>query len=105
MLVKVGFLYYWLISCLISVALYQLLKLLIYKAVSDLFKLQQPPPQYTANPILLFLLTLGFIMLLVCLHLRDIYINPLVTTIKPLKRTFDEVKIRVIKIATFGITL
>jgi hypothetical protein len=38
-------------------------------------------------------------------HIRDIYINPLVSTIKPIKRTFDIVKIRIIKIATFGITI
>ena len=31
--------------------------------------------------------------------------NPLVSTIKPVKRTFDLVKVRVIKIATFGITV
>lgn len=31
--------------------------------------------------------------------------NPLVSTIKPVKRTFDIVKVRVIKIATFGITM
>ena len=105
MLVKVGFFYYWLVSCLISATLYQLLKQVIYKTVSELFRLQQPPPQYLLNPIILFLSLLTFIMVLVGLHIRDIYINPLVSTIKPLKRTFDVVKIRVIKIATFGITL
>jgi len=105
MLIKVGFFYYWLASCLVSVILYQILKIIVYKAVSDLFKLQQPPPQYIMSPIVLFLVILGFIMTLVGLHIRDIYINPLVSTIKPLKRTFDVVKIRIIKIATFGITL
>jgi len=39
------------------------------------------------------------------MHIREIYINPLVSTIKPVKRTFDLVKVRVIKVATFGITL
>lgn len=105
MLIKVGFFYYWLVSVLLSVVLYQILKLSIYSTVANLFKLQQPPPQYMISPILLFFFLLGFIMVLVCLHIRDIYVNPLVSTIKPLKRTFDVVKIRVIKIATFGITL
>lgn len=31
--------------------------------------------------------------------------NPLVSTIKPVKRTFDVVKVRVIRVATFGITV
>lgn len=105
MLIKVGFFYYWLVSVLLSIAMYQILKVLIYKTVSDLFKLQHAPPQYLLSPLLLFFLILAFIMVLVSLHIRDIYVNPLVSTIKPLKRTFDVVKIRVIKIATFGITI
>ena len=105
MLIKVGFFYYWLVSVALSTALYLLLKILIYNTVANLFKLQQPPPQYVLSPIILFFVLISFIMALVSLHLREIYVNPLVSTIKPLKRTFDVVKIRVIKIATFGITM
>ena len=105
MLIKVGFFYYWLVSVLLSIAMYQILKVFIYNRVADLFQLQHPPPQYILSPLLLFFVILAFIMVLVSLHIRDIYVNPLVSTIKPLKRTFDVVKIRVIKIATFGITV
>jgi hypothetical protein len=105
MLIKVGFFYYWLASVVVSIGMYQILKVFIYSTVAELFKLQCAPPQYMVSPILLFFLILAFIMVLVSLHIRDIYVNPLVSTIKPLKRTFDVVKIRVIKIATFGITM
>lgn len=37
-------------------------------------------------------------------HIRKIYTAPLSLTIKPLKRTFDEVKIRIIHLSTFGIS-
>lgn len=56
-------------------------------------------------PFLIFLLVFAFTIGLAILHIREIYINPLVSTIKPVKRTFDIVKVRVIKIATFGITV
>jgi hypothetical protein len=105
MLVKVGFLYYWLGSCLLSVLLYQLFKVLLYELIADLFRAQAPPPQYLLAPFALFLLIFAFVLTLVILHIREIYVNPLVTTIKPVKRTFDVVKVRVVKIATFGITL
>lgn len=64
----------------------------------------EAPPHYIFKPILWFISIFGFIMTLVILHISKIYMNPLATTIKPLKRTFDLVKVRVIKIATFGIT-
>ncbi len=105
MLVKVGFLYYWLFSCIASVILYQLVKIVLYSTIADIFKTEAPPPQYLASPAIWFLLIFGFVITLVILHIREIYINPLVSTIKPVKRTFDLVKVRVIKIATFGITL
>ena len=78
---------------------------MIYHFVADLFKCQAAPPQYIKSPFILFFVVFGFIMALVILHIREIYINPLVSTIKPVKRTFDLVKIRLIKIATFGITI
>jgi hypothetical protein len=56
-------------------------------------------------PFLTFLLIFAFTIGLAIMHIRSIYINPLVSTIKPVKRTFDVVKVRVIKMATFGITL
>ena len=105
MLVKVGFLYYWLISCLISVVIYQVFKVFLYSFISDLFRSQNVPPQYWRSPFILFFLLVGFTLALVILHIREIYVNPLVSTIKPVKRTFDLVKVRVIKIATFGISM
>lgn len=105
MLVKVGFLYYWLISCLVSVVIYQVFKVFLYSFISDLFRSQNVPPQYWRSPFILFFLLVGFTLALVILHIREIYVNPLVSTIKPVKRTFDLVKVRVIKIATFGISM
>lgn len=105
MLVKVGFLYYWLVSCLVSVVIYQVFKVFLYSFISDLFQSQNVPPQYWRSPFILFFLLAGFTLTLVILHIREIYVNPLVSTIKPVKRTFDLVKVRVIKIATFGITM
>lgn len=37
-------------------------------------------------------------------HIFNIYTAPLSLTIKPIKRTFDEVKIRIIHLATFGVS-
>ena len=105
MLVKVGFLYYWLASCFISALLYQILKFIFYSLITDVFKSQHVPPQYISKPFVLFFVLLAFTLSLVILHIRQIYVNPLVSTIKPVKRTFDLVKVRVIKIATFGITI
>lgn len=56
-------------------------------------------------PFLTFLFIFIFTIGLAIMHIRSIYVNPLVSTIKPVKRTFDVVKVRVIKMATFGITL
>ena len=105
MLVKVGFIYYWLLSCVVSVGLYQGCKWSFYWLMADLFGSKSAPPLPLLPPIVLLLLVFGFTLGLVVVHIREIYVNPLVSTIKPVKRTFDLVKIRVIKIATFGITV
>lgn len=55
-------------------------------------------------PVVLFVLVLGFTLGLSIGHIQKIYMMPLVETIKPIKRTFDLVKIRVIRMATFGIS-
>jgi len=67
--------------------------------------IQGIPPQNIASAVILFLVVFSFTIVLIVMHIREIYINPLVSTIKPVKRTFDLVKVRVIKIATFGITM
>lgn len=104
MLVKVGFLYYWLISAVISAFLFWLTKQIIYNSVSSMFFYDSPPQKLIYVVILLFAIII-FTVGLAILHIRQIYINPLVSTIKPVKRTFDLVKVRIIKIATFGITV
>jgi hypothetical protein len=62
-------------------------------------------PQDYLEAVIIFISVFTFSIGLSIHHIRNIYINPLVSTIKPVKRTFDVVKIRVIKIATFGITI
>lgn len=52
----------------------------------------------------LFIGVFGLSQFLVINHIRNIYIAPLSLTIKPLKRTFDEVKIRIIHLSTFGVS-
>ncbi len=78
MLVKVGFLYYWLFSCLGSAVLYQILKWVLYNSISALFKSQAPPPQYIQSPFIVFFVIFGFTMALIVLHIREIYVSPLV---------------------------
>lgn len=70
MLEKVGFFKYWLLSCIISVILYQILKIMIYNFVANLFKCQAAPPQYILTPFILFIAVFGFIMALVISHIR-----------------------------------
>lgn len=47
---------------------------------------------------------LGLSVTLAMNHIQKIYTAPLSLTIKPLKRTFDEVKIRIIHLSTFGLS-
>ena len=70
MLVKVAFLYYWLISCLVSVVIYQVFKVFLYSFISDLFQSQNVPPQYWRSPFILFFLLTAFTLTLVILHIR-----------------------------------
>ena len=56
-------------------------------------------------PFLLFFLIFMFVEWKSIGHIRNIMNNPLSETIKPVKRTFDVVKVRVIHIATFGISV
>jgi hypothetical protein len=70
MLVKVGFFYYWLGSCLISVVLYQLIKAILYWLISDLFMSQSIPPQNLVSALVLFLLVFSFTIALIIMHIR-----------------------------------
>lgn len=103
MLVKVGFLYYWLVSSFISASLFHLTKYVLYYQISQVLNFGVPNLKNTST-IILFLSVFALIMWLVISHIRSIYTNPLVSTIKPVKRTFDLVKVRIIKMATFGIS-
>lgn len=70
MLVKVGFLYYWLFSSLASALLYQITKWVLYAAIANLFRTQSPPPQYVQSPFLVFAAVFGFTVTLIVLHIR-----------------------------------
>lgn len=103
LMVKVGYLYYWIATTLGSVLLYMLLKVGIYGAICSKLgfgTIRQP----FINLVVLALAILSFILVLVWTHLHRIYADPLSETIKPVKRTFDVVKVRVIHIATFGVS-
>lgn len=70
MLVKVGFLYYWLFSCFSSACLYQIFKWILYNTVAAIFKSQATPPLNAWSPVILFLTIFGFTMTLIILHIR-----------------------------------
>lgn len=57
------------------------------------------------NLPILFLIIFFFLQFVIYVHIQRIYTNPLSETIKPVKRTFDVVKVRVIHVATFGVSL
>jgi hypothetical protein len=63
-----------------------------------------PIEQNYSSAFWLFVTVFGLSQFFVLTHLRNIYIAPLSLTIKPLKRTFDEVKIRIIHLSTFGVS-
>lgn len=102
--IKVGFAYYWLATAVASVMLYFLLKLVLYRLICGKLNFATTF-QPVSNLFVLLTLVLSFIGILVYQHIKEIYTNPLSETIKPVKRTFDVVKVRVIHIATFGVTL
>jgi hypothetical protein len=63
----------------------------------------QPINQNIGEAVMLFVCVLLFSQLTCVSHILKIYGNNIVESMKPFKRTFDIVKIRVIKMATFGI--
>lgn len=104
LLVKVGYFNYWIITTVVSVFLYFLLKLIFYYAICTKLgfgTIAQP----FQNLFIISFLVLTFVLTLVYHHIKRIYTNPLSETIKPVKRTFDVVKIRVIHVATFGVSI
>ena len=70
MLVKVGFFYYWLLSCTVSVVLYVAAKAWLYGLIAELFWSQGVPPQPKLTPLLLLACLLVFIIGLVVMHMR-----------------------------------
>lgn len=101
---KVGFSKYWVISTSLSVLLYCICKLIFYKVICSKLGFVTIS-QSIKTPIIIFMAVIFFIAILIYSHIRRIYTNPLNETIKPVKRTFDVVKVRVIHVATFGVTL
>jgi hypothetical protein len=102
--IKVGYIHYWLATIFVSVVLYFILKLIFYKAICSKLNvavISQP----LINLPTLFILVFFFIQILVYQHIHRIYTNSLSETIKPVKRTFDVVKVRIIHVATFGISM
>ena len=102
--IKVGYIYYWVVTIFVSVLLYFILKIIFYKAICS--KLNSPViSQPLINLPTLFILVFIFIQVLIYQHIHRIYTNSLSETIKPVKRTFDVVKVRIIHVATFGISI
>ena len=81
-----------------------LLKYVLIKFICDLLHFDSILHQNYYSAFWLFIFVLGLSMGLALNHINKIYTAPLSLTIKPLKRTFDEVKIRIIHLATFGIS-
>jgi hypothetical protein len=104
LLVKVGYIYYWLATTAASIALYFLLKLVFYYAICTRLGFGTISQPYSNLPIIFSLIML-FILTLLYEHIFRIYTNPLSETIKPVKRTFDVVKVRIIHVATFGLSM
>ena len=104
LLVKVGYVKYWVTAVAASVVIYCFIKFVLYVAVTSRLHFNMIP-QPVSLPFILFFLVLGFIEWVSIMHIRHILTHPLSETIKPVKRTFDVVKIRVIHIATFGISV
>lgn len=103
-IVKIGFFYYWLFSSLVSILLYMLIKYFFIKYVCNILHYDSILQQNYHSALYLFIFVLALSMGLAYSHINNIYTSPLSLTIKPLKRTFDEVKIRIIHLSTFGIS-
>jgi hypothetical protein len=69
MLVKVGFLYYWLASAIVSTFLYWLTKEILYQSISSVLDYSSPP-QVMLYPFLVFTLIFGFTISLAIMHIR-----------------------------------
>lgn len=75
-MIKVGYLYYWIATVLVSVLVYFLLKLVFYSAICSKLGFGTVTQPYL-NPLLLILLLLSFTLTLISLHLYRIHTNPL----------------------------
>ena len=102
-LVKIGYFYYWLLSSLVSIAIYIILKFFMIGSICNMLGFSHLA-QNMVSAVALFLFVFILSITLCIDHIYDIYISPLVSTIKPIKRTFDEVKVRIIHLSTFGIS-
>lgn len=102
MLKNVGHFYYWLVVSLCSIFLFIALKYVLIRVICAQLH-YEPIAQSLTEPFVLFLSVLLFSQTTCVLHMMRIYANSIVESMKPFKRTFDVVKIRVIKMATFGL--
>lgn len=102
-LIKIGFMYYWLASSLLSILLYMVIKYFMIDVICNLLYFS-PVQQNFTSAFWLFIAVFGLSQFFVLTHIRNIYVAPLSLTIKPLKRTFDEVKIKIIHLSTFGVS-
>jgi|JI6StandDraft_1071083.scaffolds.fasta_scaffold40169_1 hypothetical protein len=102
MLKNVGHLPYWFAVTSFSILLFVLFKWLLIRIVAQ--KLHYSPiSQDILEPFVVFFGVLLFSQLTCISHILSIYGNSIVESMKPFKRTFDIVRIRVVKMATFGI--
>ena len=87
-----------------SVILYAITKITIYDISVKLlnFSMVQQPILQTC---LLGIFILLFVAVLCLINIRNIFTNSLSETVKPIKRTFDVVKVKVIHLSTFGISM
>lgn len=102
MLRNVGHFPYWLAVSSASILLFVVLKWLLIGVVAA--KLHyEPISQSALEPMVVFAGVLLFSQLTCISHILSIYGNSIVESMKPFKRTFDIVRIRVVRMATFGI--
>ena len=87
-LVKIGFVNYWLASSVISILIYMLLKYMLIGLICDRLTFSHIP-QSTPTTLSLFLFVFLVCTLTSTSYIHQIYTSPLALIIKPLKRTFD----------------
>lgn len=102
MLKNVGHLPYWFVVCLVATALFILIKWLLIDFICRQLS-YDPISQTRWEPIVLFIFVLLFNQITCLSHIAKIYGNSIVESMKPFKRTFDVVKVRIIKMATLGL--